>query len=441
MTRRRSRKPSGSSANRRRWLHDPEGLLRELEAGEPVKVPMRSEAALFVQAIGEFRRSEMSVAPLPPDFETLRQLLLFCRRRTAMADGRDALRFANALVALSARRGAWIRSLEDWRATTHNVEGQFQSLLRHLLAAYDVPVFMDAAWFERLTTEGVQHQDWYLHVAGGKNIWTAEGLPVSLTRKQAHHYLRAPGDIGIVAAFRWAKVIDLGGDDRLARRVLTTRLDSTFGNEPFWDSVVRWFIAHPTLHPIHYGPIIDYLQHQKFGEPAHDQGEDQPFTSPQSPRQPNLCMKGRTPEAMRKAVLEWHHELVYMSWPVVAPWEPSGIARFVQDEADGEERRIYEIVELLTMEELREEGAAMRHCVASYASACASGRTSIWSVRLRLGTGRTIRLATIEVRNRDRTIVQVRRRCNKLPTERELEILARWEAAGGPKRSQWLVPR
>ncbi len=287
----------------------------------------------------------------------------------------------------------------------------------------------------------MQHQDWYLHVAGGKNIRTAEGLPVSLTRKQVHHYLRAPGDIGIVAAFRWAKVIDLGGDDRLARRVLTTRLGSTFGNEPFWDSVVRWFIAHPTLHPIHYGPIVNYLQHQKFGDPAYDPGEDPPIASPQSPRQPNLCMKGRTPEAMRKAVLEWHHELVYMAQPVVAPWEPSAIARFVQDEVDGEERRIYEIVELLTMEELREEGAAMRHCVASYASACASGRTSIWSMRLRLGTGRTIRLATVEVRNRDRTIVQVRRRFNELPTEREFKILANWEAAAGPKRSEWLVPR
>ena len=425
-----------------RWLNDPEGLLQKLETGEAIKVPMRSEAALFVHAVGELRRCEVAVAPLAPDAEALRKLLLFCRRRTALADGRSAQRFANALVALSARRSAWVRPLEDWRATTHNAERQFQSLLRHLLAPYDVPAFLDAVWFEGLTPEGVQHQDWYLHIAGGKNIRTAEGLPVSLTKKQAHHYLRAPEDIGIVAAFRWAKVIELGGDDWLARarcwrhgsarrsRMRRSGIRSSAGSSP-----IR------RCDPAHYGPIIDFLQHQKFGDPVRGLPVDQATQPPQSPCQPNLCMKGRTPETILRAVREWHQELTQSTRVAFSSWEPSGIVGFTQDEEIGGERRVYEIVELLLTEELREEGAAMQHCVASYASACASGRTSIWSVRVRLGTGRTVRLATVEVRNRDRTIVQVRRRCNKLPTEREFKIMARWEAAGGPKRSEWLVPR
>jgi PcfJ-like protein len=448
-TRRRRRSPwdhdaaKVAEAERRlreseRWLRDPEGLLRKLEAGEVIQVPLLSEAALFVHAVGELKRSEVAVAPLAPDAESLRRLLLFCRRRTALAHGRGAQRFANALVALSARRSAWIRPPEDWRAPTHNADRQFQSLLRHLLATYEVPPFLEAAWFEGLSPEGIQHQDWYLHVARGKNIRTAEGLPVPLTRMQAHHYLHAPDDLGIVAAFRWAKVIDLGGDDRLARAVLATRIGSTFGDEVFWDSVVRWFIAHPALDPSHYGPIIDYLRRQKLGDPDRGSPADQP---PESPRQPNLCMKGRTPETMLRAVREWHRELAQATRTVVPSWGPSGIAGFAHHEDNGEERRVYEIAELLSTAELRDEGSAMQHCVASYASECASGRTSIWSLTLRLGTGRTIRLATIELRNRDRTIVQVRRRCNKLPTEREFMILARWEDSGGPERSQWLVPR
>jgi hypothetical protein len=421
-----------------RWLRDPEGLLQKLEAGEAIKVPLLSEAALFVHSVGELRRSEVAGAPLPADVETLRQLLLFCRRRTALGDGRSSERFANALVALSARRGVWIRPLENWKATTHNADRQFHSLLQHLLATYDVPVFMDAVWFEGLTAEGVQHQDWYLHVATGKNIRTAEGLPVSLTKKQAHHFLRAPDDLGIVAAFRWAKIIDLGGDDRLARAVLGTRIGSAFGDEAFWDSVVRWFIAHPTLHTLHYGPIVDYLQHQKFGDPVRVLPADQP---PQGPRQPNLCMKGRTDEAVLRAVRDWHRELTRSTRVAFSSWEPSGLVGFTQDEECGGERRVYEIVELLLTEELREEGVAMQHCVASYATACAVGRTSIWSMRLHIGTGRTIRLATIEVQNRERTIVQVRRQYNKFASKRELKILARWEAAGGPKRAPGLAPR
>jgi hypothetical protein len=422
------------------WLHDPEGLLRALEAGETVRVPMLSWAALFVHAIGELRRQEAGPVPLPPDPEVLRQLLLFCRRRTALADGRGTERLASALVGLSARRRAWIRPLEDWKATSHNPERQFRSLLRHLLATYDVPAFLEAAWFEGLSPEGVRHQEWYLHVASGKNIRTAEGLPIPLTRKQAHHYLQVPEDVGVEAAFRWAKVIDLGGDDRLARAILATRIGSAFENEAFWDSVVRWFIAHPALAPSQYGPIIDYLQDQKFGDPIRNRTADQPMPPPRAPRQPNLCMKGRTPETMLRAVREWHRELTHATRAVVSSWGPSGIPGFVQEEGDGEERRAHEIAELLSVAGLREEGAAMQHCVASYASACASGRTSIWSLTRRLATGRTIRLATIEVRNRDRTIVQVRGRCNRLPTQRELKLLSRWEAVGGPKLSHWVVP-
>ncbi len=421
-----------------RGIRDPEGLFRRLEAGEVIQVPLLSEAALFVHAVGELKRSEVAGTRLAPDAESLRRLLLFCRRRTALALGRGAQRFANALVALSARRDAWIRPLEDWRAPTHNADRQFQSLLKHLMATFEVPSFLEAAWFEGLTPEGIQHQDWYLHVARGKNIRTAEGLPVPLTRMQAHHYLRAPDDLGIVAAFRWAKVIDLGGDDRLARAVLGTRIGSTFGDEPFWDSVVRWFIAHPALHPFQYGPIIDYLRRQKFGDPDRGSPSDPPRGYP---RQPNLCMKGRTPETVLRAVREWHLELALATRTVVSSWGPSGIAGFAHHEENGEERRVYEIAELLSTAELSDEGYAMQHCVASYASECASGRTSIWSLTVRLGTGRTIRLATIEVRNRERTIVQVRQRCNKLPTEREFRILARWEDSGGPRRSQWLVPR
>jgi hypothetical protein len=76
----------------------------------------------------------------------------------------------------------------------------------------------------------------------------------------------------------------------------------------------------------------------------------------------------------------------------------------------GEDARRFEFVELLTAEELIEEGREMQHCVASYANSGASARTSIWSLRKRIESGRIIRMATIEVSNKQRAIVQVRRR-------------------------------
>jgi hypothetical protein len=80
----------------------------------------------------------------------------------------------------------------------------------------------------------------------------------------------------------------------------------------------------------------------------------------------------------------------------------------------------------------------MRHCVASYVGSCSSIRTSIWSLRKSIENDRDIRLVTIEVSNARGTIVQVRGRCNRLPTEGELSLLENWGQAGGPALSYLL---
>jgi hypothetical protein len=150
-------------------------------------------------------------------------------------------------------------------------------------------------------------------------------------------------------------------------------------------------------------------------------------------------VKGRTPESLLRAVREWHDDLARDRRTPDLSWGPSGFASLAIEEASGGEKWAFAIVELLTAEDLRQEGGAMQHCVASYASFCASRRTSIWSLRKRIEAGREIRLATIEVNNVQRTIVQVRRRWNRLPTDRELSLLERWGEAGGPRLAHWLA--
>ena len=150
-------------------------------------------------------------------------------------------------------------------------------------------------------------------------------------------------------------------------------------------------------------------------------------------------MKGRTPESLLRAVSGWHRDLAEMrsAATAAATWGPSGFAPFAHEEGEDDGRRAYEVAELLTAQELLEEGRVMNHCVASYANDCASGRSSIWSLRKRIESGRVVRLATVEVRREDGTIVQVRKRSNKLATRRELSVLGRWGDAGGPKLASW----
>jgi hypothetical protein len=89
--------------------------------------------------------------------------------------------------------------------------------------------------------------------------------------------------------------------------------------------------------------------------------------------------------------------------------------------------KVWRIRELLTAAELTAEGRAMRHCVASYAGSCASGRCSIWAMEVESHDSIEKR-QTIEV-NRQRVIVQCRGRFNARPTPQDVEMLRRWATA------------
>ena len=93
---------------------------------------------------------------------------------------------ARGVIELCKDAAEWIRPLERWSPTWHNPDRQFSSLARHLWAVYDVPFFMDKAWLRGAALP----QSWFKHVGAGRNVQTAEGLPVPFTKKMAHHFWR-----------------------------------------------------------------------------------------------------------------------------------------------------------------------------------------------------------------------------------------------------------
>ncbi|HIG55596.1 MAG TPA: hypothetical protein EYQ18_16780 [Candidatus Handelsmanbacteria bacterium] len=54
--------------------------------------------------------------------------------------------FVEALANLARNYRHWIRPLDEWTPISHDPRQQFSSLVRHLLAQYPVPIFMDSAW-------------------------------------------------------------------------------------------------------------------------------------------------------------------------------------------------------------------------------------------------------------------------------------------------------
>ena len=321
--------------------------------------------------------------------------------------------FASAVCALGRQAGSWARPIEIWRPRSHNRRRQFAELCRHLLAKYDVPPFMDSVFFEGFEEEALRHQCWFAHVGAGKNIRQAD-VPIAMTAKMAHQFLRAPPDSTVLEAIRFGQVLGVGGDARLAQAVLQTRLKDEFANDDFWLSVLVFLAANPMLDAMWIGPMIDYLHATKFGPAA---------------TEPNLAMKGRTVPALLRRVQEWHEALSREKKARKAQWAPSGLPalEWKTAEAGDPQRKHWRMVELLNSRELADEGNAMHHCVGTYDYSCASGRVSIWSLRCEDAKGNW-RILTVEVENRTRRIVQARGIYNRFAAEEALRILRDWAA-------------
>ncbi len=339
----------------------------------------------------------------------------------------DSRNLLNAgLLALALHHADWVRPVESWFPPRQNAWPQFTSLAHHLLAYYPVPPFMTSVWFEMPHGEILPQHGWYKHLGLGQNIRTAP-LPLRLTKAMAHLFAQAPHHYTAVAALRWAQVRGLGGDEALARAVVGTRLGKLLENEDFWESVLLFFVNHPSLDLSQIGPIVDFLQHQKF---ERKEGVSQHGVfSKLPPPHPDYSIKGRTIASILRQVEEWHKQLGQdVSQPSLS-WRHSPIKdfRLVEGSEMLGNMRVWTITELLASYALILEGQAMRNCVATYSERCVRRQTSIWSMQIESQHGRH-RVLTIEVDMPKRTVCQARRKCNRLPQPAQQEVVERWAA-------------
>ncbi len=317
--------------------------------------------------------------------------------------------------------GDWIRPIEDWIPKTHNSRRQFSSLVRHLFAKYDVPLFMDECWFVHASI----YHPWFIHIGQGGNIRTLNLGEINYTKKMAHHFLKAPDHYTIKQALRWGQIHGLGGDQRIADAIRGSSIGDDFENDDFWITVVRFFILHPMLDSHQVSPLIDFIRNQRFVHQRvmleHGNWENRP------PVQPNMSMHRRDPETLIRQMEEWHHQLGRGVRGGKLNWEPHKTMRPLIYEEGIEGRpswKQWTITELLSSEELRAEGRQLGHCVASHDRSCHSGSTSIWTMDCHTGEGVKKQL-TIEVSAMN-VIRQARGKRNAMPTPKQSDIMRKW---------------
>jgi hypothetical protein len=172
------------------------------------------------------------------------------------------------LAALAYHHRRWIRPLEQWSSVlpekgTPRSSEQFSSLARHLLARYEVPSFMDSAFFMGTGDKARAQQEWFIHVGSGGNIREID-TPIKMTKRMAHLFLNAPNRDTVEHNMRWAQVIGMGGNSTLAKAILKTRLGRHTNDDEFWSTVVLFLVNNAMLDPSWAGPLIDYVHNMKY---------------------------------------------------------------------------------------------------------------------------------------------------------------------------------
>ena len=413
--------------HKRRGTRHPRNTIDQLYRTELKKQDLGADYLLKIQALFQNLKGEAKVR------RTLRDLMVHVERYGAMFDTPPAIpylgpvpgnSFVEGLGMLARHHTSWIRPVEEWRPGSKNPRRQFSSLARHLLAKYEVPFLMDAAWFQEEEEIGRQQQGWFRHVGDGGNIRTAD-IPVQLTKKMAHCFSSAPDELPIERALRWGQVVGQGGSESLARAVMGSRLGMSFQHETFWESVIKFLVNHPMVDPSLVGPIVDFIHNVKY--------EPREILRPGGvverggPLQPNFAVKARSIDKLLAQMEAWHEELGGV--PVgdedssgrgrrdVVRWEPSTLhpLKVLEENPQTGEKTTWMIHELLSNRELTAEGRAMRHRVASYAKNCRKGNTSIWSLQAVDADEERQPVMTIAVDPRRKNVTQVRGKFNIAP--------------------------
>jgi hypothetical protein len=87
----------------------------------------------------------------------------------------------------------------------------------------------------------------------------------------------------------------------------------------------------------------------------------------------------------------------------------------------------WQMMELTNSAQLRIEGGALHHCVASYADGCYRGTSRIWSLRFQRAE-KVHHVLTVEVDLKRRAVIQARGRANRTPSGKPLRLLQDWTA-------------
>lgn len=298
-----------------------------------------------------------------------------------------------------------LRPLADWDGyLLADPARRFRHLVTHLALRWTLPEFL----LDELQQPSLRHTPLLAHVARGGSVRAVAGtalLPPPLTRRTVHRLLTAPAPGECLEEIvRRTQLRELGAAPELVTAVADTWLADRFvapDLERRWAAILGWMVRNQDAMPADDVPrIVGFLSHEPIEVVGRGAAGLLELARAWTPPSPVAAMQVRPTARYRSSGFGGGRVLL---------------------EGDGDDAVEWTIQELRSWRALFREGRKMRHCVSLYAARVRNGHCSIWSLR-RNGA----RVLTVEVRNHQGEIVQVRGHCNRRATDHERAVLARW---------------
>ncbi len=341
-----------------------------------------------------------------------------------------------AFAKMSFRWQSWLRPIYTWTPVDGSPRTQFDSLVLHLFAKYDVPGFLTQCWFESSSSINLM-----IALGRGKSIRSCR-LPVRINKPMIRHFMLAPNDLTVFQATRWAQVRGLGGSETLARDVLATRLARPQPDEEFWLTFLEFLVKNQngqvpsgvkcSLSRDEVFEMAEFCHSHKFAPVSQLVGYR---VHNDVPLQPNFSLDGRSIRWLRRRMANWKNEVelparsaVFIDQDSAMFWDGCAINCFSFSDGVTE----WTVEQILSSHMLRVEGSMMRHCAGMYARRCKAGQTSVWTM-MAAREGVRKRILTIEVWPDSRIVVQAKGKRNSSPTPIAATMLRRWMRQEGLK--------
>jgi hypothetical protein len=256
----------------------------------------------------------------------------------------------------------------------------------------------------------------YLQAASGGSVHRMATHDF-LTKKETHRFLGVTHTESFRTALWFTLASSQTEDAGVAHRISVSRLAEQPHADPFWREVLRFFCANPTpLAPMN--DAIDFLAAEHVANPGY-------------------TVRGRTRASLAAQVEQWHRALSRARRMGDAVWLGADIpdADYPAEDRIKGGQADWRFTQIKGSRELAEEGSQMHHCVLSYQAMCVEGISSIWSLKTRAHDRHDrapwTRALTLELRSRERRLVQIRGYANRAMNNDERRLVARWASANG----------